>query len=125
MAKLYFSYSAMNAGKTTILLQASHNYGERGMNTLFLTAQLDNRAGQAQSPHASAYLPKLKPFSARQMLIAIITHAHAQDKLSCVLVDEAQFLTSSQVWDLARVADHMNIPVMCYGLRTDFQGNLV
>ena len=124
MAKLYFSYSAMNAGKTTILLQASHNYGERGMNTLLLTAQLDNRAGTGTIASRIGLSAKAETFSGETDVTAIITHAHAQDKLSCVLVDEAQFLTSSQVWDLARVADHMNIPVMCYGLRTDFQGNL-
>ena len=124
MAKLYFSYSAMNAGKTTILLQASHNYGERGMNTLLLTAQLDNRAGTGTIASRIGLSAKAETFSSETDVTAIITHAHAQDKLSCVLVDEAQFLTSSQVWDLARVADHMNIPVMCYGLRTDFQGNL-
>lgn len=124
MAKLYFSYSAMNAGKTTILLQASHNYGERGMNTLLLTAQLDNRAGTGTIASRIGLSAKAETFSSETDVTAIITHADAQDKLSCVLVDEAQFLTSSQVWDLARVADHMNIPVMCYGLRTDFQGNL-
>ena len=124
MAKLYFSYSAMNAGKTTILLQASHNYGERGMNTLLLTAQLDNRAGTGTIASRIGLSAKAETFSSETDVTAIIAHAHAQDKLSCVLVDEAQFLTSSQVWDLARVADHMNIPVMCYGLRTDFQGNL-
>ena len=124
MAKLYFSYSAMNAGKTTILLQASHNYGERGMNTLLLTAQLDNRAGTGTIASRIGLSAKAETFSSETDVTDIISHAHAQDKLSCVLVDEAQFLTSSQVWDLARVADHMNIPVMCYGLRTDFQGNL-
>ena len=124
MAKLYFSYSAMNAGKTTILLQASHNYGERGMNTLLLTAQLDNRAGTGTIASRIGLSAKAETFSSETDVTAIITQAHVQDKLSCVLVDEAQFLTSSQVWDLARVADHMNIPVMCYGLRTDFQGNL-
>ena len=121
MAKLYFSYSAMNAGKTTILLQASHNYGERGMNTLLLTAQLDNRAGTGTIASRIGLSAKAETFSSETDVTAIITHAHAQDKLSCVLVDEAQFLTSSQVWDLARVADHMNIPVMCYGLRTIFK----
>ena len=99
MAKLYFSYSAMNAGKTTILLQASHNYGERGMNTLLLTAQLDNRAGTGTIASRIGLSAKAETFSSETDVTAIISDAHAQDKLSCVLVDEAQFLTSSQVWD--------------------------
>ena len=94
------------------------------MNTLLLTAQLDNRAGTGTIASRIGLSAKAETFSSETDVTAIITTPHAQDKLSCVLVDEAQFLTSSQVWDLARVADHMNIPVMCYGLRTDFQGNL-
>ena len=111
MAKLYFSYSAMNAGKTTILLQASHNYNERGMETLLLTAQLDHRAGEG--------------VIASRIGLSSQAFTFSQDKsLSCILVDEAQFLTDAQVWQLAKVADRLNIPVMCYGLRTDFQGEL-
>ena len=124
MAKLYFSYSAMNAGKTTILLQASHNYGERGMNTLLLTAQLDDRAGAGLIASRIGLKASAETFTTDTDLIGVIQTAHQVQKLSCVLVDEAQFLTKTQVWDLSRVADLMNIPVMCYGLRTDFQGNL-
>lgn len=124
MAKLYFSYSAMNAGKTTILLQASHNYNERGMNTLLLTAQLDDRAGAGTIASRIGLSSQAQTFHAETDLVQLITHAHQQAHLSCILVDEAQFLTSAQVWDLAAVADTMKIPVMCYGLRTDFQGNL-
>ena len=124
MAKLYFSYSAMNAGKTTILLQASHNYGERGMNTLLLTAQLDDRAGAGLIASRIGLKASAETFTTDTDLIGVIQTAHQTQKLSCVLVDEAQFLTKTQVWDLSRVADLMNIPVMCYGLRTDFQGNL-
>ena len=124
MAKLYFSYSAMNAGKTTILLQASHNYGERGMNTLLLTAQLDDRAGAGTIASRIGLSAAAETFASDTDLIALITQHHQTTHLSCVLVDEAQFLTSQQVWDLAHIADHHKIPVMCYGLRTDFQGNL-
>ena len=124
MAKLYFSYSAMNAGKTTILLQASHNYGERGMNTLLLTAQLDNRVGAGIIASRIGLSSSAETFANDTDLISVISAAHEVNALSCVLVDEAQFLTTTQVWDLAHVADMMKIPVMCYGLRTDFQGNL-
>ena len=124
MAKLYFSYSAMNAGKTTILLQASHNYGERGMNTLLLTAQLDHRAGAGVIASRIGLSSTAETFANETDLISLIRAAHEANALSCVLVDEAQFLTAAQVWDLAHVADKMKIPVMCYGLRTDFQGNL-
>ena len=124
MAKLYFSYSAMNAGKTTILLQASHNYGERGMQTLLLTANLDDRAGQGLIASRIGLQASAKTFTPETDLIGLIQTAHQEAKLSCVLVDEAQFLTKAQVWDLSHVADLMHIPVMCYGLRTDFQGNL-
>lgn len=124
MAKLYFSYSAMNAGKTTILLQASHNYGERGMHTLLLTAKLDDRAGTGKIASRIGLSADSQTFDQETDLLALIRNAHEEQKLSCVLVDEAQFLTSGQVWDLAHIADQMRIPVMCYGLRTDFQGNL-
>lgn len=124
MAKLYFSYSAMNAGKTTILLQASHNYGERGMNTLLLTAQLDHRAGAGVIASRIGLSSTAETFANDTDVISVIRAAHEANALSCVLVDEAQFLTAAQVWDLAHVADKMKIPVMCYGLRTDFQGNL-
>ena len=124
MAKLYFSYSAMNAGKTTILLQASHNYNERGMNTLLLTAQLDNRAGEGVIASRIGLSSSAYTFSQSTALYHLIKEQHQQKALSCILVDEAQFLTEEQVWQSAKVADRLNIPVMCYGLRTDFQGEL-
>ena len=124
MSKLYFAYSAMNAGKTTIVLQASHNYGERCMKTLLLTSQLDESAGAGTIASLIGLSAAAETFASDTDLIALITQHHEKTHLSCVLVDEAQFLTSQQVWDLAHIADHHKIPVMCYGLRTDFQGNL-
>ena len=124
MAKLYFSYSAMNAGKTTILLQASHNYNERGMETLLLTAQLDHRAGEGVIASRIGLSSQAFTFSQDSELYELIDEQHKAKSLSCILVDEAQFLTDAQVWQLAKVADRLNIPVMCYGLRTDFQGEL-
>ena len=124
MAKLYFSYAAMNAGKSTILLQASHNYHERGMRTLLYTsslyAEMDKRSITSRigvSAPARLYDRKLD-------LYQEIKERIAQGPLHCIFVDEAQFLTSSQVWQLARVADRLKLPVMAYGLRTDFQGKL-
>ena len=124
VAKLYFSYSAMNAGKTTILLQASHNYGERGMSTLLLTARLDDRAGAGTIASRIGLSATAETFDPTTDLLSLVRGVHDKTPLSCVLVDEAQFLTSAQVWALAHIADHLKIPVMCYGLRTDFQGNL-
>jgi len=124
MAKLYFSYAAMNAGKSTLLLQASHNYHERGMQTLLYTsslyAQMDNRSITSRigvSAPAELYDQKTD-------LYAGISTRIEKGPLHCVFVDEAQFLSEAQVWQLARIADRLNLPVMCYGLRTDFQGNL-
>ena len=124
MAKLYFSYAAMNAGKSTILLQASHNYRERGMNTMLLTAKLDDRVGEGQIGSRIGLEAAATVFDADSDMTALVTAEHARGKLACVMVDEAQFLTETQVWQLAAIADDMGIPVMCYGLRTDFQGNL-
>lgn len=123
MAKLYFYYSTMNAGKSTALLQASHNYEERGMRTLLYTASVDSRAGgrihsrigiQREARHFHPALDLRKDVGA----------AHAESALACVLVDEAQFLTPAQVKQLGAVVDELNIPVLCYGLRTDFRGEL-
>ncbi|WP_196257899.1 thymidine kinase [Pelagibacterium limicola] len=124
MAKLYFSYAAMNAGKSTILLQASHNYRERGMNTLLFTAALDDRAGLGVIASRIGVSTQARYFSPEDDLFTQIAEAHARETCSCVFFDEAQFLTPDQVWQLARVADRLGIPVMCYGLRTDFQGKL-
>ncbi|GHB30595.1 thymidine kinase [Pseudovibrio japonicus] len=124
MAKLYFNFSAMNAGKSTLLLQASYNYQERGMRSLLFTAALDDRTkvGEISSriglkSEALIYDPKLD-------LYACIEEQLKEQKINAVFVDEAQFLTEEQVWQLARVADHLHIPVMTYGLRTDFQGKM-
>ncbi|WP_075996060.1 thymidine kinase [Salaquimonas pukyongi] len=124
MAKLYFSYSAMNAGKSTVLLQASHNYRERGMHTLLLTSAFDDRQGQGRIVSRIGLDMAAELFDPDTDLHAFVAKEHACRKLDCVFVDEAQFLTEDQVWQLARVGDEMGIPVMCYGLRTDFQGKL-
>lgn len=124
MAKLYFSYSAMNAGKSTLLLQASHNYRERGMPTLLLTASFDDRAGVGRIGSRIGLSDAAYAFHTHDDLFAKISDLHSQVALACVFVDEAQFLTPMQVWQLGRVCDELNLPVMCYGLRTDFQGKL-
>jgi thymidine kinase len=124
MAKLYFSYSAMNAGKSTILLQASHNYRERGMRTLAFTSALyashdEGRIVSRLGVAAAAHL-----YAPEDDLYARIRRAHARAPVSCVFLDEAQFLTPEQVWQLARVCDRLDIPVLAFGLRTDFRGVL-
>ncbi|WP_099864427.1 thymidine kinase [Pararhizobium haloflavum] len=124
MAKLYFSYASMNAGKSTVLLQASYNYRERGMRTLLLTAALDDRAGSGRIASRIGLAEDATPFTEGDDLFAFVKAEHAKGAVACVFVDEAQFLTERQVWQLARVADDLSIPVMSYGLRTDFQGNL-
>lgn len=124
MAKLYFSYAAMNAGKSTLLLQASHNYRERGMHTLLFTSALyaDDPAGAISSRLGVSSDAAL--FAEGDDLFAQIAASHRGRPVDCVFVDEAQFLSPDQVWQLARVADRLNIPVLCYGLRTDFRGEL-
>jgi len=123
MAKLYFYYASMNAGKSTNLLQADFNYRERGMATMLWTAALDTRSqGMIQSrigllADANRYTPGTDLWVETLAL-------HNQAPLACVLIDEAQFLTAKQVWQCARLADEANIPVLCYGLRTDFRGDL-
>ena len=124
MAKLYFSYSAMNAGKSTSLLQAAHNYAERGMATLLLTAALDDRAGEGRIASRIGVSRPAETFAASDDLFARIEARKAAGPLHCVFVDEAQFLAREQVWQLARVADRLKLPVMAYGLRTDFAGRL-
>ena len=124
MAKLYFSYSAMNAGKSAILLQASHNYRERGMETFLLTAGIDKRAGRHVVSSRLGLTEQASGFYDDTDISRLIKAAHDKIELSCVLVDEAQFLTDVQVWQLCCIADDEGIPVMCYGLRTDFQGKL-
>jgi thymidine kinase len=124
MAKLYFNYSAMNAGKSTVLLQASHNYRERGMETLLLTASLDHRAGIGTIGSRIGLEAQAQTFEPQDDLFVRVEEKLKVGPLACVLVDEAQFLSRDQVWQLARAADRLGVPVMCFGLRTDFQGEL-
>lgn len=125
MAKLYFNYAAMNAGKSTILLQSSYNYHERGMQTLLMKPVIDNRDSKADHIASRIGLTAIADcFEKSDNLEDRITAVHAERPLNCVFVDEAQFLTKEQVWELSRVADIHKIPVMCYGLRTDFQGEM-
>ena len=124
MAKLYFHYSTMNAGKSTLLLQASHNYQERGMNTYLITAQLDNRAGEGKVGSRIGIGAAADTFKGDDDLFAKIQAKLGVEKISCVLIDEAQFLTSQQVWQLAKAVDDLAVPIMCYGLRVDFLGKL-
>ena len=124
MAKLYFSYSTMNAGKSTVLLQASHNYGERGMKTMLFTAELDNRSKVGNISSRIGLNEKASTFNNNDNLFSSVEKRVKKDKISCVFVDEAQFLTDKQVWELSDVVEILNIPVMCFGLRTDFQGKL-
>ena len=123
MAKLYFHYSTMNAGKSTSLLQSSHNYRERGMRTLIYTAEVDQRGGGRV--HSRIGLSsEARQFTPGSDLFAEVAAEHAGQVVSCVLLDEAQFLTRDQVEQLARIVDELSIPVLCYGLRTDFRGEL-
>ena len=126
MAKLYFYYSAMNAGKTTTLLQSAHNYRERGMRVLVFTPALDDRAGKAGVVASRIGLRSEGVAFGRtdDLLGRVEADIAAHGKLDCVLVDEAQFLSKAQVWQLSEVVDRLRIPVLCYGLRTDFRGEL-
>lgn len=122
MAKLYFYYSSMNAGKSTALLQSSYNYKERGMNTLILAPMLDDRYGEGRVTSRIGIDAKASVFTIDDDLFALVESANTAEKLHCVLVDEAQFLTREQVFALGEVTDKLKIPVLAYGLRTDFQG---
>ncbi|MHA6316847.1 thymidine kinase [Altererythrobacter sp. CAU 1778] len=124
MAKLYFYYASMNAGKSTTLLQADFNYRERGMETMLWTAQLDDRGADKAIESRIGLGADANRFTGDTDLWDAIGARHAATPLHCVLLDEAQFLSPAQVWQLARVADEAGIPVLCYGLRTDFQGEL-
>lgn len=120
MAKLHFYYSAMNAGKSTTLLQSSYNYRERGMKTLLLTPAIDNRFGVGKIASRIGLADDAIMFDQNANLFDIIKQ---HSDIKCVLLDEAQFLTKAQVWQLAEVVDTFGIPILAYGLRTDFQGN--
>jgi len=124
MAKLYFSYAAMNAGKSTILLQAAHNYRERGMRPLLLTSVLYATSEDGHITSRIGIAANATLYSDENDLFRLIEAEIAAEKVDCVFVDEAQFLSPAQVWQLARAADRLGVPVLCYGLRTDFQGKL-
>lgn len=127
MAKLYFYYASMNAGKSTNLLQADFNYRERGMATMLWTAAIDRRGAPHGGPAITSRIgltALAHGFTEDSDLFAAFAATQAKTPLSCVLVDEAQFLSPAQVWQLARIADDGQVPVLCYGLRTDFRGNL-
>lgn len=124
MAKLYFYYSAMNAGKTTILLQSAHNYRERGMNPLLFTPAMDDRFGTGVIRSRIGLESDAVAFSQKDDLFDHVQKQLDSQNIHCVLVDEAQFLSKEQVYQLGEVVDRLNIPVLCFGLRTDFQGEL-
>jgi thymidine kinase len=124
MAKLYFHYSTMNAGKSTALLQASHNYREGGMDTYLITAQFDNRAGEGRIASRIGIGEPADTFGLSEDLYTKLAARFAKGRIACVFIDEAQFLSKDQVWQLARAVDDLGVPVMCYGLRVDFKGDL-
>jgi thymidine kinase len=124
VAKLFFYYSTMNAGKSTILLQSSYNYRERGMHTLVMSPEIDDRFGVAKVSSRIGLQADSIPFSPNQNLFRLIQTEHQQRAVHCVLIDESQFLTRMQVRQLSDVCDELDVPVLAYGLRTDFQGNL-
>ena len=125
MAKLYFYYSAMNAGKTTMLLQSAHNYHERGMRTLILTPRLDDRYGVGVVQSRIGLKSNALVFSSTDDLLELVqSNIHELGPISCLLVDEAQFLKKAQVWQLTDIVDKLDVPVLAYGLRTDFRGEL-
>jgi thymidine kinase len=124
MAKLYFYYSAMNAGKTTALLQSAHNYRERGMNPLLFKPRLDDREGAGLIRSRIGLESTALGFGPEDDLFEQVRSGLSQENIHCVLVDEAQFLTRDQVFQLTEVVDRLGIPVLCFGLRTDFQGEL-
>ena len=124
MAKLYFHFSTMNAGKSTLLLRASHNYREGGMSSYLITAQFDNRAGDGRIASRIGIGEPADTFAPGEDMLAKLKTRFAKGRVDCVFIDEAQFLTKEQVWQLACAVDDLGVPVMCYGLRVDFQGNL-
>lgn len=124
MAKLYFYYASMNAGKSSNLLQAAFNYGEQGMRVSLWTAAIDDRPGFGAISSRIGLASDANRFDGEVDIEAFVLAEHADNPIGCVMLDEAQFLTRTQVWQLARLADEHGIPVLCYGLRTDFQGEL-
>lgn len=123
MASLYFTYSAMNAGKSTALLQVAHNYEEREQRVLLMTPAIDKRAGYGRIASRLGFGREALAFTPTTDLAALVEARHQRDPLDCVLIDEAQFLTEAQVWQLTDVVDRLDVPVMCYGIRSDAFGN--
>lgn len=124
MAKVYFYYAAMNAGKSTVLLQSSYNYRERGMRTLLFTPAIDTRYGTGRIESRIGLRSGAISVNPADNLLNRVRTEHTASPVACVLIDEVQFLTPDQIWQLSDVADTFDIPVLCYGLRTDFQGKL-
>jgi thymidine kinase len=124
MAKLFFNYSSMNAGKTTILLQSAHNYRERGLMPMLFTPKLDDRYGEGWIKSRIGLQARATIFTSEDDLFEIMLAQLEERNIHCVLVDEAQFLSRDQVYQLSEIVDRLNIPVLCFGLRTDFQGEL-
>ncbi len=124
MAKLYFYFASMNAGKSSTLLQTAFNYGEQGMRVSLWTAAIDDRPGFGAISSRIGLASDARRFDGETDIESHVVEEHAEKPIGCVLLDEAQFLTKAQVWQLARLADAHGIPVLCYGLRTDFQGEL-
>ena len=122
MAKLYFYYAAMNAGKSTTLLQSAHNYEERGLEVLLFTPKLDDRYGVGKITSRIGLEREAQIFDRNTDLLAEVFKVHQNKDLDCILVDEAQFCTQTQVLQLTLICDKLDIPVLAYGLRTDFQG---
>lgn len=124
MAKVYFYYAAMNAGKSTVLLQSSYNYRERGMRTLLFAPAIDTRYGTGRIESRIGLHSDAIPLESTDNLLTRVHQERATGPVACVLIDEAQFLTEEQVWQVTEVTDKLDIPVLCYGLRTDFRGKL-
>ncbi|AOT10477.1 thymidine kinase [Pseudoalteromonas luteoviolacea] len=124
MAQLYFYYSAMNAGKSTTLLQSAFNYRERGMTPFILTAAIDNRSGVGKVASRIGLEADASTFEPTTNVFELVHIEHQKQKLDCILVDESQFLSKEQVSELTDVVDSLGVPVLCYGLRTDFRGEL-
>ena len=124
MAKLYFNYSSMNAGKSTMLLQANHNYNERGMNAQLYTSELDTRFGNDEITSRIGLKKKSNIFTTKTDIYSDILNKNNEVLVDCLLIDEAQFLTKEQVAQLGMIVDKLDIPVLAFGIRTDFQGNL-
>ena len=124
MAKLYFNYSSMNAGKSTMLLQANHNYIERGMKPRIYTSDLDKRFGKGEIVSRIGLREKSNIFTSKTDIYKDVLNSCKNSIVDCVLIDEAQFLTQNQVIQLGKIVDELDTPVLAFGIRTDFQGNL-